>query len=112
TGDATAESEAEVLKSPALLKTADPAGGYDILKLGHHGSNTSTTAEFLELIAPKAVLISCGKDNPYGHPHKDVMERLWEQKCDIYRTDHMGAVTISARRGHLMVKEFMIEKSD
>ena len=48
----------------------------DILKVGHHGSGTSSSRAFLDLVTPEAALISCGKDNKYGHPHNDVMIRL------------------------------------
>ena len=71
-----------------------PGGGYDVLKLGHHGSHTSSTQGFLDLIRPRSVLISCGRDNPYGHPHKEVLDRVTAMNCDIYRTDHGGCITI------------------
>ena len=95
TGDATIESEAAFLKSNVIHDMAHPDGGYDILKLGHHGSHTSSSEEFLDLVRPKAVLISCGIDNPYGHPHKEVMECVAERGCAVFRTDHQGAVIIS-----------------
>ncbi len=47
-----------------------------MLKVAHHGSKNSTKEEFLEIVNPKASVISCGKDNSYGHPHKELLERL------------------------------------
>ena len=106
TGDATAESEAALLKSPVLSQLSKPPGGYDILKLGHHGSHTSSSQEFLDFISPDSVLISCGMDNPYGHPHKEVMERVCAMGCGIYRSDHSGAVTIKTAKRCLNISEF------
>ena len=59
----------------------------DILKLAHHGSDTSTTIEYLELVNPKIALIGVGKNNSFNHPSEDVIERLLEKKIKIYRTD-------------------------
>lgn len=110
TGDATSESEAALLKGPVLTQLSMPSGGYDILKLGHHGSHTSSSQEFLDFISPDIVLISCGMDNPYGHPHKEVLERSCAMGCSIYRTDHSGAVTIKTVKRRLNISEFSIEK--
>jgi competence protein ComEC len=98
TGDATAESERKILeqiKNTDLgSKMKNPADGIDVLKAGHHGSSTSSTDEWLKFVRPKKVIISCGKNNPYGHPHRDVLDRLEGMGCDILRTDEMGAVVI------------------
>ncbi len=67
-----------------------------LLKVAHHGSGYTTDAEFLEMIRPKAALISCGRDNAYGHPHRDLLERLEEAGAQIYRTDQSGALKVSA----------------
>jgi competence protein ComEC len=64
----------------------------DVLKVGHHGSHTSTTEELLEAIKPKYALISLGKNNLYGHPHQDVINRLEQRRITIFRTDHHGAI--------------------
>ncbi|MBR6255904.1 MAG: DNA internalization-related competence protein ComEC/Rec2 [Lachnospiraceae bacterium] len=106
TGDATVESEAALLNSPVLSMLSKPSGGYDILKLGHHGSHTSSSQEFLDLISPRIVLVSCGADNPYGHPHKEVMERTAGMGCAVYRTDHDGCITIRAAGGRYEVSSF------
>jgi competence protein ComEC len=67
------------------------------LKAGHHGSSTSTTPALLELTSPALALISCGKGNSYGHPHRETLERLQKAGCDIYRTDRFGAVTVTVK---------------
>ena len=66
----------------------------DLLKAGHHGSDTSNTAEFLAAVSPQAVVASCGLDNDYGHPHAEVVDRVAGIGADLYRTDLDGAVTV------------------
>ena len=65
----------------------------DLLKVGHHGSNTSTTEEFLDAVHPRYAVISVGQRNVYGHPRREVLERLGEAKAATYRTDLDGAVS-------------------
>lgn len=88
TGDAEAEEEASILKSGADIKSI-------VLKAGHHGSKTSSTEDFLRAVSPKAVFISCGAGNAYGHPAKQTMKRLERQGYDIYRTDRQGTITLT-----------------
>ena len=64
----------------------------DILKVGHHGSNTSSCQEFLDLLKPKYSIISCGVDNSYDHPHDEVMQRLVDINSVCYRTDILGTI--------------------
>ena len=64
----------------------------DFLKVGHHGSNTSTTPAFLAAVMPQFAAISCGKDNTYGFPHKEVLEGLAATGTEIYRTDESGTL--------------------
>ncbi len=87
TGDAEKEAEAQMLNDAGLL----PA---HILKVGHHGSWTSSTTGFLEAVQPEVSVIMCGEDNPYGHPHDVAMERLNATGTDIYRTDLHGHIVI------------------
>lgn len=65
----------------------------DLIKVPHHGSKSSFFAEFYEAVNPEICLISVGKRNPHGHPHREVIDYL-SQKCKIYRTDHHGAIQI------------------
>lgn len=85
TGDAEKQSEKKILESGVELKA-------DVLKCGHHGSSTSTSQKFLQAVEPAYVVISCGKDNSYGHPHQETMESLTESGARIYRTDEDGTV--------------------
>jgi competence protein ComEC len=66
----------------------------DILKVGHHGSRTSTTQTLLERIRPKVFLISAGVDNKFGHPHEEVLNRIEKYSEHIYRTDLQGEITL------------------
>lgn len=72
-------------------------GNYDILKVAHHGSKNSTPEEFLKIIRPYAAIISCGKNNRYGHPHGELIERLSLNTPNIYRTDERGAILLQTR---------------
>lgn len=66
-----------------------------VLKAGHHGSKTSSTAEFLKLVQPESVVMSLGVNNQYGHPHEALLKRLQKQGVkNIYRTDANGTITI------------------
>jgi competence protein ComEC len=65
-----------------------------ILKVGHHGSSTSTSNDFLKAVSPKAAVIMCGTGNSYGHPHKELLERLETAGIDTYRTDLLGSIRI------------------
>lgn len=69
-----------------------------ILKTAHHGSNGSTSKAFLEKVNPRVALISCGKNNYYGHPGKETISRLQERGCQILQTDEQGALTVTEKR--------------
>lgn len=71
----------------------------DILKIGHHGSNSSTSQEFIDKINPKVALISVGKNNSYGHPTDKVLSLLNRNSINTYRTDNDGEIVIEYKRG-------------
>jgi beta-lactamase superfamily II metal-dependent hydrolase len=90
TGDAEHEVEEQLLHLDLKV---------DILKAGHHGSRTSTTKEFLELVDPEIVLISAGKDNSFGHPHQETIDKTRDRI--VYRTDLDGRVSLGCARSWL-----------
>jgi competence protein ComEC len=90
TGDCTQEEEADIL---SWAETNAATLDCDVLKVGHHGSYTSSSEDFLSAVSPSAAVISCGVDNSYGHPHQQTMDRLTALSLDIYRTDTMGTIT-------------------
>lgn len=85
TGDIGEEEERKLLETFPNLRV-------DVLKVGHHGSRTSTNETFLQRIQPEIALISAKKDNRFGHPHSEVVDLLKQEQVSIYRTDEHGAV--------------------
>ena len=85
TGDAEQAAEADILKTDINLHT-------DILKVGHHGAETSTTEAFLKAAKPQVAVISSGKNNSYKHPHDETLLRLKNANVKTYRTDTAGTV--------------------
>ena len=75
-----------------------------MLKVGHHGSDTSTSDAFLEAVDPEIALISCGVDNSYGHPSPATLEKLTQWGAEIYRTDLNGSVVVTSDGMNLKVK--------
>ena len=73
----------------------------DVLKVGHHGSNTSTGEKFLNAVSPQMAIISAGKDNSYGHPHAEVVERLRQKDVEILNTAETGTIRIKANTERL-----------
>ncbi len=99
TADIFWEGEFELVRHGTDLKST-------VLKVGHHGANTSTTEEFLAVVNPQLAVISAGKDNPHGHPSPEVIERLMERLGaeDIYRTDKHGTIEFIADGERLWVR--------
>lgn len=89
-------------KSEINSITADVSA--DVLKVGHHGSRTSTTADFLERVQPSIAVISCGIDNDYGHPHESTLKFLNDINCEIYRTDKDKTITVTTDGNTLNVQ--------
>jgi competence protein ComEC len=86
-GDIERQVEAEMVAEGLLHKT-------DVLKVPHHGSKTSSTAPFLDLLQPAYAVISAGVENSYGHPHAEVIERYEERQACVLRTDTDGLITV------------------
>lgn len=95
TGDAQYSNEDDMIKSGFDLTA-------DVLKVGHHGSYTSTTKNFLSIVNPKYAVISCGKGNDYGHPHKETLNKLKEKNIRFFRTDEDGTVVITCGQGQFL----------
>jgi competence protein ComEC len=96
TGDAEESAEADLLAAGVPLKA-------DVLKLGHHGSRGSTSAAFLKAVAPSVAVVSCGRNNAFGHPHRQTLERLAAQRVPLWRTDRQGAITIESDGARLWI---------
>ena len=87
TGDAEKIVESEILDSEIDV---------DVLKVGHHGSNSSSSEAFINATSPQIAVISCGQDNMYGHPDYEVISLLNENDVKIYRTDEVGTIRVTA----------------
>jgi competence protein ComEC len=91
TGDLEARGEAQLI----ALETNEELRS-DVLVVGHHGSRTSSTAEFLDVVSPNVAIIPVGLDNQYGHPHDEVVQRLRFRSVRIYRTDLDGTIQVTS----------------
>ena len=94
-GDAGIEVEKDLIEKYNL-------SDIDVLKVGHHGSGTSSSEEFINNIVPKYSIISVGKNNKYGHPNKEVLNRLENTK--IYRTDKQGSIMFKIKNDKLKIE--------
>ncbi len=93
-GDAGIEAEGELLEKGSLNEVLREPQKTLILKVGHHGSRSASSDEFLELIEPDIAIVSCGRGNAYGHPHWSVIRSLEEVGAEVHRIDKEGAVVI------------------
>ena len=96
-GDAGIEKEQDILNKYNI-------GDIEVLKVGHHGSKTSSSKEFINEINPKYSIVSVGKNNRYGHPNKEVLNNLSDSK--IYRTDQDGSVVFKVKNSKLKIKTY------
>lgn len=96
TGDASRKIEKQLINRFDLKA--------DVLKLGHHGSKTSTDKSFVQSLSPDIAIVSCGKDNRYNHPHPEVIEILNEYGINILRTDELGDIKIVSNGKDLVIK--------
>ena len=88
-GDAEELAETDMVNSGEVLSA-------DVLKAGHHGSSTSSCEAFLKKVSPPWAVIQCGKDNSYGHPHRETLEKLQKNGIQILRTDQLGTIIASS----------------
>ena len=94
-GDAGEETEHEILN-----KLED----VDLVKIGHHGSRTSTSTELLNKVNPEFAVITVGKENSYGHPHIETMEKLKSKNLKLHRTDQCGTIVFTSTGNGLKTK--------
>ncbi len=92
--------DAPQAKEDQTARTSDWTS--DVLHVGHHGSRTSTSLSWLAAVHPKFAVISCGKDNEYGHPHRAVLDRLREASATVLRTDERGDIQFRVRDHHFL----------
>ena len=86
TGDAEEKAEADILENSMDIRA-------DVLHAGHHGSSTSNSRDFIDSVSPLWAVISCGADNPYGHPHEQTLNTFRERGIQVFRTDEQGSIT-------------------
>ena len=102
TGDVEKEGEKDILEYVDQT-SFDKLNGIDVLKVAHHGSSGSSGEEFLEAFRPAMSIISCGKNNSYGHPHEETIERLEKTKGRILSTVECGSITFKIKKGKIKV---------
>ena len=95
-GDAEVETEESILQSGLEVSG-------DVLKVGHHGSNTATSDAFLVAVSPSIAIISAGDANPYGHPHQETLDRLLTNQTTVYGTYQSGTIALSANSTSIVV---------
>ena len=106
TGDMELEAEKQLVDNVTDLKA-------DVLKVGHHGSYSSSNYMFLKAVQPEYAVIQCGRDNEYGHPHDATMSRLRGVEADIYRNDLLGTIiAVSDGRNITFTWEFTDAKPE
>lgn len=100
TGDLVQAQEEQVLSSGVNVEST-------VLKVGHHGSRTSSSEAFLQGVKPRWAVISCGYNNSFGHPHKEILERISAcTKAEILRTDKQGAIVFKTDGSKIRVEAF------
>ena len=102
-GDAGVEVEENLIEKYNLQDI-------DVLKVGHHGSRTSSSKNFIDDINPKYSIISVGKKNRYGHPNKEVLDNL--EKSKIYRTDQDGSIMFKIKNDKLKIETCSPQKRE
>ena len=103
-GDIEAEVESQLVEE---LQAFSSEKDFQIIKIPHHGSKTSSTREFIQAIDPETAVISVGANNSFNHPSDEVMERLDEEAITALRTDQKGAVEISSNGEYIDIKNYV-----
>lgn len=104
TGDAEKKSEKEMLGAHKSILKAD------VLKAGHHGSNTSSSGEFLDAVDPEYAIMSLARENTYGHPHKSILESFDKRGIKLYRTDLDGSIVVKSDGGNMEFIKKIVSK--
>ncbi len=104
-GDAEKESEEDMCANGLDLKA-------DVLKLSHHGSTTSSSAPFMDRVQPDYAVISCGKNNDYGHPHKEILDMLKKRNIETLRTDQLGTIVAVSNGTKITFPGILTAKDD
>lgn len=103
-GDAEEISEGEILQKQLDIKA-------DVIKVGHHGSRSSSTKAFLEKVNPKYAVISCEKGNDYGHPHKVTIDKLNAKNINVFRTDLEGTIIATSDGNEITFNTKPVDKT-
>ena len=104
-GDTEKEGEKDILSKGTDVKA-------DVLKCAHHGSSSSSSYDFLKAVNPGTAIISCGKDNEYGHPHTETILRLQDFDIDIFNTAKQGTIILSVTDGKIFANKAPLEKQN
>jgi competence protein ComEC len=102
TGDIEQPAEAQLLRSPELLRA-------DLIKVAHHGSRTSSTQPFVNAVKPEFAMISVGRRSPFGHPHREVVERWFLSGAKVLTTGERGTISASTDGVDLLVRQYLGE---
>lgn len=107
TGDAETLAEDEMLENGINLSA-------DVFKLGHHGSITSNSNEFLDAIDPDYAIVSAGVDNQYGHPHVEILQAILDRGIKLYRTDLQGTIVLTSDGNEILAntEDYKIREED
>jgi len=103
TGDMEKEGELRLLE--CMSAVSGEGISVEVLKVSHHGSRTASSEKFVTALRPRISVISCGKNNRYGHPHGETLETLYGANSGVYRTDESGCVTVKVGK-KIVVEEF------
>ena len=109
TGDVSSAVETELMRGDTLGAFSTLGVELDdteILKVSHHGSRDATSLKFVQYLNVQTAMISCGKNNPYGHPSKDTLSNLQAVNASVFRTDEQGHLTVTIKDGGYTVKPY------